>query len=459
MKNILEKTIIGGAASCLLTNKRMLRAFIAVGALMCLVFGTTNGMARLCYLPAHLKELPSGEVGANDLITSTRFMRHMWVIDTEYNTPYDGFVATMNHGNQAPYGLWLHRVLGNATSPDWDDMIQISDDPGLVLDGIMDTTHSLDIVLSAVREEEFERNTVHHRLTHDSKTNTWELGEANTIFTGGAGRATIACELGSADPRLWCAVTTVDADTNIVQIKAYYSTDQGVTWNDSGQLFGSANTEHKKSGKILAFGDRVGLVFHDDDGVSTRTKWFAYHNNADDPLAAWTTVLIDTMDTPYDKKTWAHTHWSAAAGTDAKLHLAFQDKNSAWSDSGVRYAYADGTSELIEWFVTPMGSQVGDFPDNLGSYPQISVGSDNTPYIFLDHAFCVYATVFVNGAWMPFQQVAAKEATVCGKKRLTSPEQFCDVLPFAYQIYDCDNGTTGLEFCVARGCCQSCCEN
>jgi hypothetical protein len=388
------------------------------------------------------------------LITSTRFMRHIWVVDGEYKAPLDGLVAAVQHGQYSGVeGIWLERLQPGASGAEWQDLLRLATNPNVVCDGVMDSTHAIDLVVSGARETEFRYGVFHQHVVYDAGSDSWSLAATDTVLTSGAGRATIAREFAVPDPKLWCVVT-VDADTTdttLVQLKAYYSTDEGSTWNDSGRLFGSANTTHEKSGKVFAFEDKIGLLYHDDDGVGTRTKFFAFRSNGDDPLAPWTTVLVDTMTIPYGEKPWMHTHWSVAAGTDGVIHAIYQNGNAT-------YARGLVVGGAAEWAVTPTGAGLDSFPVTVSSYPQVAIDSDNVPYVFLGKNESTWATVLLNGQWNDPYLVAAAPDTVCGKRRLTTPEHFCDRLPFAYQTYECAAGISGLGYGVATGCCVGCCE-
>lgn len=427
---------------------------LLLGVLVAELLGSVSpGLARVCRLSDSYRDLDSGLQSNTQLATTTRFMRHLWVVDSEYKAPLDGLVATFQHGQYPGVeGIWLQRLAPGSGTPHWEDVVRVTPNPNVVSDGIMDSTHAIDLVVSGARETEFRYGVYYVHLPYDAGADTWTLARTDTVITAGAGRATLARELGVPNPRLWCTVT-VDADTTdttIVQLKAYYSTDDGQTWNDSGQLFGTPNTTHEKSGKVIAFEDKIGLLYHDDNGVDVRRKLFAYRTNSDDPLAPWTTTVIDTMSIPYGEKPWMHTHWSAAAGSDGVVHTVYQNGT-------VSYAQGQVVGGVSEWAVTPTGSEVGSFPPTGGSYPQISLSSDNVPYAFLEKSDTTVVTVFLNGRWSDLVQVAAPPDSICGKRRLTTPEHFCDRLPFAYQIYQCGTNLNGLGFGIASGCCLGCC--
>lgn len=337
--------------------------------------------------------------------------------------------------------------------PTWEETTQIDPNYRLVSDGLLDSEMTLHVVVGGTFEADFAERVKYYKLTYDRLLGEWEIAAPTTVYESGAGRATIARELGEIDPKLWSAFTT-DNGIDDVRIKVRYSSDGGSTWNSSGQAFGSSNTEHRKSAKILAFADKIGLAYQDDDGVAERSKWFAFRDNSDDPLAPWAVAPIATMEAPYSVINSMHLHWSIAAASDGKLHFVYQDEGDGF---GSRYATGEIVGDSLEWTIAENGEAQGEFPVNSATYPQVSIDADDRPYVFLDQAYTVWATLLVGGSWVEPRAVSAKEDTICGNKRVNTPSRFCDMLPFAYQVYDCDAGLTSLDYGVAVGCCDGCC--
>jgi len=408
---------------------------------------------EICVLPAQLRDLDSEVTSEHSLITSTRFMRHLWVTDEVWGIGRRGLLATAQHGRHDPGGIWLHWAEWGAATPAWQDLLRIDSGYRVVSDGILDAERTLHIVVSGTFDGDFHQGVEYHRLTYNPDTELWEKAPVSIVFASGAGRATIARELGVAESRLWCAYTANDG-IDSVQVKVSYSTDEGDTWNAAAQVFGSKNLAPRKSARIIAFADRIGLLFH-DDGDSTRSKHFAFRDNADDPLAPWTVAPIDTMAAPYDAITSMHLHWSLAAASNGELHFVYQDEGV---DFGARYASGTLEGDAVTWTIPPIGTQSGEFPPSNATYPQVSIDANDRPYVFLDQDYSVWATAQGDGSWAPLLKVSATEDTICGNKRVNTPANFCDLLPFAYQVYDCDTTLTSLDFGVAIDCCSTCCQ-
>ncbi len=427
--------------------------FSALLSLPLVVIASARAL-EICSLPNSLRDLDSGAVSEHSLITSTRFMRHLWVSDDGGALSRAGLLATAQHGRHEPIGIWLHTATWSSMDPAWEETIQIDSNYRLVSDGLLDSEWALHMVVSGTFEADFTEGVKYYKLTYDPPLGEWRIDAPAAVFASGAGRATIARELGEADPRLWSAFTA-DNGIDDVRIKVQYSTDDGLTWSSSGQAFGSSNSEHRKSAKILAFADKIGLVYQDDDGVADRSKWFAFRDNSDDPLAPWTIAPIATMDAPYSAINSMHLHWSIAASSDGKLHFVYQDEGDGF---GSRYALGETVGDSLAWTIAANGEGPGEFPVNSATYPQVSIDANGRPYVFLDQAYTVWATMLVNGSWVEPRAVSEKEDTICDNKRVNTPDRFCEMLPFAYQVYDCDAGLTSLDYGVAIGCCDGCCE-
>ena len=346
---------------------------------------------------------------------SFRYMRHSWIAS-------DGVMAAaVQKGGYEGHGLVLYKTLDEGLN--WTFEAAISSDDGIISDGIIDSNNNILLVTSFLSE--YQTVDVDFiRMTYDSFSQAWSIDPLTpvTVFASGnqyrATRATIAVDSNGV---IWCAFRIEDINTDIFQIKVYYSVDGGYTWDDSGNSFGTANSLVEKSAKVIAVDSRIAMIYQDlKDGASTPEgfKEWAYREDSQALQDDWTSESIAKMMTtkgdPYGS------HWSVAADDFGNIHLSYQDK-------GIKYLKYDAVSEGWEG---PMVAAI------YGSYSNISVAANNDLYLFSTNLrgkkIIVKLYSSASQRWTRWLSISSQNYD--GILRMSSPERFNYHLPLLYSV-------------------------
>jgi len=349
-----------------------------------------------------------------EVFVSLRYMRHLWI------TPDGVQVAVIQQGSNGGLGLYKSFDAGSAWS--WEqDLPGSSED---ISDGIMLADGSLLLVTSIattgpIADVEFIR------MNYDALAREWSLDPLapSTVYgsseVGKATRATIAMDSNGV---LWSAFRLQNANTGNVRIRLFSSVDDGLTWQDSLNLFGTANAWVEKNGKVVATGTGIAVVLQDVTGsVASPVRWKAWaHRDDAAPLqAAMTSQPIAAMRVAEGDPHGSH--FSVAADSLGNLHLSYQDGR-------IFYARLD---ESAQSWSTPvsLGTQTA-------SYNSISVAGTDDLYVFTRFAggtnLWVKRLPQATQQWSGWLQVSASSEP--GLLRMCSPERVDDELPVLYQV-------------------------
>lgn len=349
-----------------------------------------------------------------EMFVSLRYMRHLWI------APDGVQVAVVQQGTNG--GLGLYKSADGGSSWAWEqDLPGSSED---VSDGIMLADGSLRLTTS-VASTGTVANIEFLRLDYDAVARRWILDTRTptTVYTSSAmalaTRGTIAIDSRGV---LWCAFRLQNMSSGNVRIRLFSSTDDGATWQDSSNLFGTANAWVEKDGKVLATGTGIAVVFQDVTGsVGDAVRWkaWAYRDDAAPLQAPMTSVPVAQMlDEGGDP---LGSHWSVAADSQGNVHLSYQDDR-------INYVRFDAASQTWSSPIS-LGTQSA-------SYNSISVSDNDDLYVFA--RFSTGGNVWVKRyraaaqAWGGWIQVSTGPHP--GLLRMCSPERVRDRLPLLYQV-------------------------
>ena len=359
------------------------------------------------------QDVETGMVSDITEMISLRYMRHLW-------TASDGtMAAVVQQGGHDGHGLALYRsVDGGAT---WDLDADLLPDQ-VISDGVLLADDSL-LLASSVFSDGAVVDVDFMRLEYDAATKQWWLDPSTptTVFASSLGnmgsRATLATDSNGV---IWVAFRTRKGDT--YQIGLYYSADGGSTWQDSGNLFTTANTLSNKAAKVLAAGGGIAVIMQDERGsdvASYRYKSWSFRNDSDPLQAPMGFEDIAQMETP-DGDMYG-SHWTAAADSAGNLHLSYEDGT-------IRYLKYDASAGSWE---SPVSLATADV-----TYNSLSVGDDDDLYVFarFDAADKIYVSRYVTAeaAWSDWVSVSRQPYD--GFLRMASPERFEGRLPLLYQV-------------------------
>jgi hypothetical protein len=362
------------------------------------------------------RDLPSAIYSDSQLFTSFRYMRHVWTTDDSV------MAVVVQQGGYEGHGLVLYKTLDDGVQ--WTFEAELSSDVDIVSDGVIDSNNDILVVSSLVSENRtVDVNFI--RLKYSSITHGWSVDPLTpvTIFSSGpkyrATRASIAVDSNGV---IWCAYRLENTVSGIFQIRASYSVDNGLSWNDSGLSFATKNSLAQKCAKVLAVNSRIAMIYQDVQvvGASTveRYKFWAYREDSQPLQDIWTSQpiakMMDTHGDPYGS------HWSVAADDVENIHLSYED-------GGINYIVYSGRFDL--W--------LGPWPATAsGNYSSISVAQNNDVYQFTKNRkgtkIIVRRLSSNNHKWSKW--VAASSQEYDGYLRMDTPERFADHLPLLYQV-------------------------
>jgi hypothetical protein len=348
-------------------------------------------------------------------------MRHLW------QAPDDVQMAVVQQGVDVGLGLFASFDAGLT----WSFQESLVRSSNIVSDGIALDDGSLLLVTSIARNGALA-HVDFVRMNYDTEAMSWSVDPLapSRVFESTASaqgsRATLAMDSNGV---LWCALRWLDTSSGNVQIRLFYSEDDGLTWQDSGNVFGTANAWAEKDAKVIATGMGIAVVFQDIQGGArnpVRSKASAWRDDADPPEAAMAIEPIADMvgaaDDPYGS------HWSVAADSLGNIHMSYQDGQ-------VRYTAYDAVAQ--SWSApVALGTQSG-------TYNSLSVAGNDDVYVFT--RFVAGTNLWVKRmdagtqSWTGWIQVS--EDPPPGQLRMCSPERVEEALPVLYQV----NGSAPFE--------------
>ncbi len=184
---------------------------------------------------------------------------------------------------------------------------------------------------------------------------------------------------------LWAAARFFDS-TNYV-VKVFYSTDEGATWSDSTQMFGSSSTDTQKYPHFaINNGNKLGLLVMDE----LKLKWYV-RNDSDSETAAWS-AAVDVDDSEVGSYPYHYTTFTDRAGD---VHLVYQ-----LLGGGDKYyrKYSGGV-----WGARETWSTLGSYQDVYAIGDIIYAVGTNNNQLFLKKR--------VNGSWLGFRNIYSGDNT------------------------------------------------
>jgi hypothetical protein len=366
-------------------------------------------------------DVATGITSDAEMFVSLRYMRHLWI------APDGVQVAVVQQGTGG--GLGLFDSVDDGLSWSWEQNLPGSTQH--VSDGIMLDDGSLLLVTSMVGSSA-DADVDFIRMNYDPAVQEWSvdpLGPTRIYDSNQVARASRASIAMDGNGVLWCAFRLQNTNSGNFRLRLFSSSDDGLTWQDSLNLFGTANGFAEKDAKVLHTGMGIGIVFQDMQGTASnpvRTKAWAYRDDSAPLQQPMTTVPLGQMTTMEGDPHGSH--WSVAADSLGNVHLAYQDGR-------IQYMRLDAATQTWSTAVS-LGTQTG-------SYNSVTVTDNDDVYVFARFAsgtnIWVKRLLHTNQQWSGWLQVS--ENPHPGLLRMCSPEHVDDRLPLLYQV----NGTFPVE--------------
>lgn len=312
-----------------------------------------------------------------DYPTSTMFQRHI------FQTRDGVLAAFIQNGTSSPPSGSAGLVFMRYANGEWSFVSQINSASISTASGIITENNDIYVVYGAITEGVGAGKDIQFRkLTYIPSTQTWSVGDEITIYDSDAnhGASTPVIEIDTNNV-LWCSFRLCD---NIdYEIGMYYSSDNGLTWNDVGFTFGTKNSNSKKVPELVSIpgASQIALIYHDNDG-SNDSKRYAYRNDSYSLTDPW----IDSHLADLTAVTFGN-HQSCVVG-DNDLAFIYVDQRDTgdvivgmfkpfrqeWQD-GVDLSYATGNGEAYPT-LTYLGSGIFlSFVNLLGNYFSITAAA------------------------------------------------------------------------------------
>ena len=194
-------------------------------------------------------DVATGITSDADVFVSLRYMRHLWL------TPDGVQAAVVQQGTNGALGLYKSEDSGLTWT--WEQDLPSSSDE--ISDGIVLADGSLLIVTSILGSSPGS-DVEFMGLDYDVGVRRWFLDPLGptTVYDSNqvarASRATLAMDSNGV---LWCAFRLQNTNSANYRLRLFYSADDGLTWQDSLNVFGTANAWAEKDAKVLATGTGI----------------------------------------------------------------------------------------------------------------------------------------------------------------------------------------------------------
>lgn len=392
---------------------RLARRVGIVGSLLC---GSAYAPVASAVPPAFVlhSDVPTGITSDAEVFVSLRYMRHLWI------APDGVQVAVVQQGSDGAIGL--HKSFDDGMTWTWEqDLPSASDE---LSDGVMLSDGSL-LLVTSIMGSSPGSDVEFMRLDYDAVAQAWELDPLGptTVYDSNnvarASRATIAID---SNDVLWSAFRLQNTNSAAYRLRLFYSTDDGQSWQDSTNVFGTSNAWADKDAKVVATGTGIGIVFQDIVGPAAspvRSKRWAFRSDAAALQSTITSSLVAQMVSssgdPYGS------HWTVAADSVGNVHLSYQDNTVVYQrfDAG------------LQTWSAPLS--LGAYT---GSYNSLSVTGNDDVWVFARLGgganMWVKSWTAATGQWSVWNQVSTGPHP--GLLRMCSPERVDDLLPLLYQV-------------------------
>jgi hypothetical protein len=385
---------------------------IAASFVLCVLAAPTVSAAPAAIV-LH-SDVATGIESDAEMFVSMRYMRHLWV------APDGVQAAVVQQGGTT--GLGLYSSFDDGASWTWEQDLPGQAD--FVSDGIQLDDGSL-LLVTSLATNNSTADVRFIRLDYDPGVQGWitdpltpsMVYDSNAVTR--ASRATIAMD---GNGVLWSAFRLQNTTSGNTRIRLFFSVDDGITWQDSLNVLGTANAWAEKDAKVFSTGSGIGLVMQDVQGPAAspvRSKRWSHRDDADPLTRSIGSQLIAQMSgvtgDPYGS------HWSVATDSDGDVHMSYQDDT-------IRYVRRDAATQT---WSSPLSLGAA-----IASYNSLTLAADDDIYVFTrfnggDHMW-VKRWRTSTGLWSSWLQVSANLHD--GLLRMCSPEHVDDRLPLLYQV-------------------------
>ncbi len=156
-------------------------------------------------------------------------------------------------------------------------------------------------------------------ITYDSLAKKWVISLASNLYQGKDYVATNPTIVADSNGYLWATFVVQHVTNKTYSIKLFNSIDRGLSWGNTYISLGSINKSAKKSARLVALNDRLGVICTNED-----TFYWAYRNNNFTFNTPWIAQSIFTYQ-PGSNNSLYSSHFSLVADPLNNIHLTTHD--------------------------------------------------------------------------------------------------------------------------------------
>ncbi len=156
-------------------------------------------------------------------------------------------------------------------------------------------------------------------IAYDSLAKKWVISLASNLYQGKDYVATNPTIVADSNGYLWATFVVQHVTNKTYSIKLFNSIDRGLSWGNTYISLGSINKSAKKSARLVALNDRLGVICTNED-----TFYWAYRNNNFTFNTPWIAQSIFTYQ-PGSNNSLYSSHFSLVADPLNNIHLTTHD--------------------------------------------------------------------------------------------------------------------------------------
>lgn len=313
----------------------------------------TNLLAQTLPPSAQIQEILGTKTNLKstaDRMISYRHQRHMWVTN-------DGAIHVLFNKGKNSYGASLVLYSSFDDGKSWKWMLSIPNTNGQsTADGFL-VKKKLSLAYSSTTG-----SILFLPITYNFLAKKWVSGHAITAYQSRIFVATNPTIVVDNKGYLWTAFVVQQNFTKNYSIKLFNSSNQGLNWDNTYVSLGAIDKSARKSARLVALKDRIGVIYTNDD-----TFYWAYKIDRFFFNTPWRSQSIFAYQ-PSSNNSLYSSHFNLVSDSLDNIHLTTHDLGK------LIYLKFDGQNQ--NWKPKKILSD-----DVRASYTQVSLSTDNKLFI------------------------------------------------------------------------------
>lgn len=270
----------------------------------------TNLIAQNQSIPAESDKLSGTATNmrsTDDRMVSYRHQRHLWVTS-------DGAIHVLFNQGTNYYGASLVLYSSFDSGKSWKWILSIPNtDSTSTADGFLSNQKIFLTYSSATGRILFLP------ITYDSLAKKWIVAPETNVYQSNDFIATNPTIAVDSNGYLWTTFVAQQTFSKNYSIRLFNSPNRGLSWANTYVNLGAINQSARKSARLVALKDRIGIIFTNDD-----TFYWAYKINNSTFPTPWQTQSIFTYQ-PSSNNSLYSSHFSLVSDPFDNIHLVTHD--------------------------------------------------------------------------------------------------------------------------------------